>query len=96
MTQVPAAMTYLLTGETVSFTCEADGSPLPTFSWKFEGAHFAGDDQRIINGGTLVITSASLEHSGVYTCVASNGVGTAASANASLNVKQSSMFSKNR
>ena len=96
MTQVPAAMTYLLTGETVSFTCEADGGPLPTFYWTFEGAPFAGDDQRIINGGTLDITSASLEHSGVYSCVASNGIGTAASESAVLNVRQSSMFSKKR
>ena len=94
LTKPPRATTNRLTGESVSFTCEADGGPLPTFSWTFQGASFAGDDQRIVNGGTLNIPSVSLEHSGVYSCVASNGVGAPASASATLNVRQSSMFSK--
>ena len=68
-------------GSTVVFTTEASGYPTPTFQWFLNGAPVTG-----ATDPEIVISAASPANAGQYTCVATNGSGTASSAPAQLNV----------
>lgn len=69
----------VVVGETVALQCKADGSPPPRITWQHNDQplrpsdrhHFTADNQ------LLVITSASPEDAGRYTCLMSNTLGTA-------------------
>lgn len=54
-------------GQSATLTCYADGFPLPSFSWKFNGNPVNGAQQK-----TLVLTNARVDNAGNYTCVARN------------------------
>ncbi|KAL9964639.1 hypothetical protein ACROYT_G028311 [Oculina patagonica] len=56
-------------GQSRTLTCNADGFPPPSYSWKFNGK---------LNGikqNTLTLTNADVNDAGNYTCVAKNGFG---------------------
>ena len=72
-------------GDTASFTCQADGDPLPTISWYFNGAPL--DESNIAkymiterqistttNTDILTIMSVQSSDAGTYTCNATNVV----------------------
>ena len=75
-------------GNELIIDCEVSGTPFPTVTWMKDGDAFTGEDSddRIFvfvleNQGSGVsrirINSAIIEDSGVYTCTASNGAGSA-------------------
>ena len=57
-------------GESVTFTCSADGYPAPSFSWKFNRKFISGAQQK-----TLTLSSLNRQQAGNYTCVARNNFG---------------------
>ena len=59
----------ILEGRNTELVCQADGIPLPRISWTF------GDRQLESQGGTLALTSLSLEKQGNYICTADNMYG---------------------
>jgi len=71
-------------GSTVSFTCQADGEPVPTISWYFNGVPVDKTNTmkyRIIPRlftnaieDTLLIMSVESSNVGTYTCNATNVV----------------------
>ena len=58
-------------GQSLTLTCQADGFPKPSYSWKFNGGAI-GDSQN-----TLQLASAQVLNAGNYTCVATNTFGSA-------------------
>ena len=73
--------------DTVSFTCQATGEPLPNISWFFNGVHVNNEtnmdkyyiSQSSINitiTTTLTIMSVDSSDAGTYTCNATNVVST--------------------
>ena len=77
ITEPPEDVRDKLTGAEQVFTCIVEGNPPPTITWYFNGELLKGDDQRMIDGGTLTIPSTAVEHSGMYQCVAENESGAA-------------------
>jgi hypothetical protein len=69
------------TGATAVFTASASGSPVPTYQWTFNGAPIAGATR-----ATLIVSGATAASQGAYACVATNSVGSTASAAAALAV----------
>lgn len=64
----PDPAVVLLT-QSITLLCQADGSPKPSQSWKFNGK---------LNGVTqsnLTLTNADVKDAGNYTCVATNHFG---------------------
>ena len=71
-------------GSIASFTCQADGEPLPTISWYFNGAPLDESNtakymitvRLIPNADTVILNIMSVESSdvGTYTCNATNVV----------------------
>ena len=68
-------------GSSLTLTCNATGSPLPTVSWLKDGSTLQTTQETTVtiitvNNNTihsvLSITPLADEHEGVYTCVASN------------------------
>ena len=53
--------------QSITLTCQADGYPNPSFSWKFNGKIIHGAQQK-----TLLLTNAVVEDAGNYTCIATN------------------------
>lgn len=72
-------------GESASFVCVAQGSPIPSISWLREGTTLVGDNRIIPNNIVLEVQNTVSEDSGDYTCRAEN-VGGRAEATASLTV----------
>ena len=80
-------------GDNVTFSCDASGNPVPTFSWNKDGSPvntsanpritFSADEKQ------LTITNVNQADSGSqYQCVANNSIGQAITSNAaSLNVQ---------
>ena len=56
-------------GESVSFSCQADGQPRPRLSWSKEGGSVS------VRGPQLVIARVRKEDAGRYTCQATNTLG---------------------
>ena len=57
--------------QSITLTCQADGFPKPSYSWKFNG-NAIGDLRN-----TLQLANAQVLDAGNYTCVATNGFGSA-------------------
>ena len=78
----------------MTFTCDADGNPTPTFSWTKDGS-VVNMTLRITfneNNKNLTITNVSREDSGEYICVATNNVKTVQSNSSTLNVQCKDTF----
>ena len=69
-------------GNMASFTCQADGEPLPTINWYFDGAPLNESDtakymtiERSMphaNADILTIRNVESSDVGTYTCIATN------------------------
>ena len=74
-----------------TFSCTAQGNPVPTISWTGPSANFTTEDSPGSNftvSSVLTIDSAVRAlHEGVYTCSASNGIGPSPSSSATLTVQ---------
>ena len=57
--------------QSITLDCTADGYPLPTFSWQFNGAVVGGATQK-----TYALNNATVEDAGNYSCLARNFRGT--------------------
>ncbi|NXX13200.1 CDON protein, partial [Podargus strigoides] len=62
-------------GVTVHFWCDARGSPAPTLTWLHDAAPLRPSPRHLMVGNRLRIRGVTQEDSGVYQCVADNGVG---------------------
>nr|XP_033776651.1 neural cell adhesion molecule L1 isoform X2 [Geotrypetes seraphini] len=73
---------------TVCMNCYAFGSPFPTIEWMRDQWTPVLEDDRynVLTNGTLCITNAQKEYSGLYTCIATNDQDNA-TINAILDVK---------
>ncbi|CAB4037101.1 contactin-2 [Paramuricea clavata] len=57
-----------------SWTCNATGFPTPTYEWYKNGVKLAGSATRKIDGGTLAFSNLAKTDTGMYQCVADNGL----------------------
>ena len=77
--------------DNVTFSCNADGNPLPMISWTKDGFLLvASGNTRISFSGknrTLTILNASERDSGEYRCVAKNSLGNDTSSAAVLDIQ---------
>lgn len=67
-------------GTTVSLRCAAHGSPAPALTWLHNAAPLRASPRHFLLGSSLQIRGVTMQDSGVYQCVADNGVGFAQSA----------------
>lgn len=65
----------IVTGQSVSFHCNATGDLEVTIRWQYEESDQLPSGV-MINGHTLMIQDASNTQSGIYQCVATDGVST--------------------
>ncbi|EDW17736.2 peroxidasin [Drosophila mojavensis] len=80
-------------GKSFVLECDADGNPLPSITWQFNGKPLASSttdaDLLLENENTeLVVSVAKQQHAGVYRCTASNENGEV-SAEATIKVEHS-------
>ncbi|XP_001354288.3 peroxidasin [Drosophila pseudoobscura] len=79
-------------GKAFVLECDADGNPLPTIDWQFNGSPLASTpsgDLLLENENTeLVVSAARQDHAGVYRCTARNENGET-SAEATIKVERS-------
>ena len=67
-----------LVGERVTFTCVVEGIPTPTVTWYHNGGSPRGvtlDSGPNRNINTLTISSSAVGNTGMYQCIADNGIG---------------------
>ncbi|KAM9657394.1 cell adhesion molecule-related/down-regulated by oncogenes isoform 1-T4 [Morphnus guianensis] len=62
-------------GATVHFWCDVRGSPAPTLAWLHNAAPLRLSPRHLPTGNRLRIRGVTQEDSGLYQCVANNGVG---------------------
>ena len=81
-------------GENVTFTCDADGNPTPTFSWTKDDSVVNKTSRITFNADKkqLTITNVDRGDSGKYICVATNGVNKVQSNSSTLNVQCKDTF----
>lgn len=72
-------------GKRVELKCKTSGNPQPEIHWTREGS-LLPTGQQTLHSQQLIISSVSRDDVGVYTCTASNGVGTPARASINLQV----------
>ena len=80
----------------MTLTCDADGNPIPTFSWTKDGS-VVNTTLRITfneNNKNLTITNVSRGDSGEYICVATNNVKIVQSNSSTLNVQCKDTFAR--
>ena len=80
--------------ENVTFTCDADGNPTPTFSWTKDGSVLNTTSRITFNADKkqLTITNVNRGDNGEYICVATNDVNEVQSYSSSLNVQCKDTF----
>ncbi|KAG8554336.1 hypothetical protein GDO81_003767 [Engystomops pustulosus] len=59
-------------GEDVKFTCEVEGKPRPTITWRINGEPITGGPDRKIEGGTLILYNLKTSDTAVVQCEAKN------------------------
>ena len=62
-------------GATVQFTCEVHGSPAPNRTWFHNAQPIHSSPRHLTVGNGLKISGVTMEDSGLYQCVADNGIG---------------------
>lgn len=62
-------------GATVHFWCDVRGSPVPTLTWLHNAAPLRLSPRHLPTGNRLRIRGVTQEDSGLYQCVANNGLG---------------------
>lgn len=62
-------------GSTVHFWCDVHGSPAPTLTWLHNAAPLNHSPRHLLLGNSLQIHGVIAEDSGLYQCVANNGIG---------------------
>ncbi|NWV88582.1 CDON protein, partial [Machaerirhynchus nigripectus] len=62
-------------GATVHFWCDIRGNPAPTLTWLHNAAPVRPSPRHLPTGNHLQICGVTLEDSGLYQCVANNGIG---------------------
>uniref|UniRef100_A0A5K3EN24 non-specific serine/threonine protein kinase n=1 Tax=Mesocestoides corti TaxID=53468 RepID=A0A5K3EN24_MESCO len=76
---LPLRNRFIQAGRSVKLTCTADGNPTPQLSWFKDGRQIERDGefdiQTILGITSIEIFSCSDQHSGRYTCRASNKLG---------------------
>ncbi|KAM4016488.1 cell adhesion molecule-related/down-regulated by oncogenes isoform 3-T4 [Anomaloglossus baeobatrachus] len=74
ISQPPEDQSVLL-GAEVTFTCEAQGHPPPNITWLHNSRTVPPSSRRRHSGSKLHIVNVMAEDSGMYQCMAENGVG---------------------
>lgn len=87
-TSAPVSQT-ISPNSTVVFSAVATGTPAPSLQWQRNGTAIPGATQ-----STLVLSAATANQAGTYTCVATNSVGSATSAAATLTLSSTSDFGR--
>ena len=67
----------VVTGGNVSFGCSAEGHPPPEVKWKYTAAINARETAWGRQNTVIILTRAKSANGGIYSCVATNEVGTA-------------------
>ncbi|KAM5226219.1 cell adhesion molecule-related/down-regulated by oncogenes isoform 1-T5 [Hipposideros larvatus] len=62
-------------GTTVQFTCEVHGNPAPNCTWFHNAQPIHPSPRHLTSGTGLKITGVTIEDTGLYQCVADNGIG---------------------
>uniref|UniRef100_A0A8C5TIN8 Cell adhesion associated, oncogene regulated n=1 Tax=Malurus cyaneus samueli TaxID=2593467 RepID=A0A8C5TIN8_9PASS len=65
----------VVAGASVHLWCDAHGSPAPSLTWLHNAAPLRPSPRHWPSGNHLQICGVTLEDSGLYQCVASNGIG---------------------
>jgi hypothetical protein len=73
-------------GKRVELKCKSSGNPPPEIHWAREDGGVLPMGQRTLHSKQLLISRVSREDEGVYTCTATNGVGSPATASIALQV----------
>ncbi len=81
----PQSQTVLL-GSNALFTVVANGTPSPTYQWRYNGANLSG-----ATSDMYTRTNAQVSHNGSYSVVVSNSLGVVTSAVATLTVSTNGM-----
>ena len=78
----------------MTFTCDADGNPTPTFSWTTDDSVVNKTSRITFNADKkqLTITNVDRGDSAKYICVATNGVNKVQSNSSTLNVQCKDSF----
>ena len=77
----PTSQAYRL-GDLANITCVATGQPAPTYRWFFNGEPIDGEIAPF-----LVITAIAPDNRGVYSCIASNRIGSIPSPGAQITLE---------
>ncbi|XP_031201209.1 cell adhesion molecule-related/down-regulated by oncogenes [Mastomys coucha] len=62
-------------GATILFTCDVHGNPAPNRTWYHNAQPIHSSSRRLTEGNVLKITGVIMEDSGLYQCIADNGIG---------------------
>lgn len=62
-------------GATILFTCDVHGNPAPNRTWFHNAQPIHSSSRRLTEGNVLKITGVIMEDSGLYQCIADNGIG---------------------
>ena len=79
----------VLEGDNVSLICNVSGNPHPNVAWVR-----ASDNSVLINDSKALLTNINRTESGVFHCLAWNGIGANASSNISIDVLCEYVFNK--
>ncbi|XP_049712407.1 cell adhesion molecule-related/down-regulated by oncogenes [Elephas maximus indicus] len=62
-------------GATVHFTCDVHGNPVPNRTWFHNARPIHPSPRHLTTGNGLEISGVTMEDSGLYQCIADNGIG---------------------
>ncbi|XP_026855516.2 uncharacterized protein igsf9b [Electrophorus electricus] len=73
--RTPPAFLEVLLGESLTLSCGAHGSPMPTVTWRKDGGKVESHDKIQVVNASLCLTGVTREMAGVYKCHVSNSEG---------------------
>ncbi|XP_055621397.1 peroxidasin isoform X2 [Toxorhynchites rutilus septentrionalis] len=83
--QTPPAEVTLLEGQPIALHCVVTGAPTPSILWKFNNQNVQNGRIKLFGNGSLIVSEATLDDGGIYSCYAGNAIGNA-SVNATVHV----------